>query len=144
MASFLYTNYKRAALAGEVALLTDTIKVMLVSSSYTPNETAHTVLADVSAHEIAAGSNPGYTAGGITLTSKTVTADTVDREGVFDAADVSWTSSTITARAAIIYRQGVSATPSTLIAYVDFGSNQSSSNGTFQISWNAEGIINWT
>ena len=33
---------------------------------------------------------------------------------------------------------------SMLVAFVDFGGNQSSSNGTFRISWNSEGIINWT
>lgn len=160
MASFLFTNYKKAALSGDVRPLSDTIKVMLMNATYAgaintaASETAHRVTGDISSYEITAGSNPGYTKGGITLTSKAVTADNTDKEGVFDAADISWTSSTITASGAIIYREGTgeagtihgpqAAANSILIAFVDFGQNQSSTNGTFQISWNAEGIINWT
>jgi hypothetical protein len=109
------------------------------------------------AWEIAAGG--GYTIGGLELLNKSFTADTVDREGVFDADDVTWSSSTITASGAIIYVSGYNSGETTastarndptaigksfLVAFVDFGGNQSSSNGTFRISWNSEGIINWT
>lgn len=53
-------------------LLGATVKMMLIKSTYTPDYTnaGHSVLADVSSHEIAAGN--GYTAGGFTLTADTV------------------------------------------------------------------------
>jgi hypothetical protein len=50
--------------------LSDDIRHMLVSSSYTPDLGAHDFLDDVVANEI---SGTGYTAGGFTLASKTLT-----------------------------------------------------------------------
>jgi hypothetical protein len=162
MASFLYTKYKASALSGAINLTGHTIKVMLVDGTYAAQinssnaQNTHFLTGDVKAYEIAEGG--GYVKGGKILTNKTVTADTVDKEGVFDADDVSWTSSTITASGAIIYVSGstnqfgdlsnmndtASKNLSYLVAFIDFGGNQSSSAGTFQIVWNNEGIINWS
>jgi hypothetical protein len=82
----------------------------------------------------------GYTAGGITLTSPTVTYDTASDQVRLDAADVSWTSSTISARYIVIYKSTGSAATSPLIAYIDLGSAQSTTNGTWAITWHADGI----
>lgn len=78
----------------------------------------------------------GYTAGGATLASKTVTEAT--RVTKFDAADVQWTTSTITARYAVLYEV------ENLLIWVDFGENKSSEAGTFKIVWNAGGIFTIT
>jgi hypothetical protein len=77
-----------------IDLDTDTIKVLLVTSAYTPDQDAHTKRSDVT-NEV---SGTGYTAGGATLANKSVSADTTDNEGVSDADDSTWGSSTITAR----------------------------------------------
>jgi len=59
----------------------------------------------------------------------------------FDAADPSWTSSTITARYAVIYdRTPASDATRPLLALIDFGSNQSTTNGTFAITFDALGF----
>ena len=120
---------------------TDTIKVALVTSSYTPDQDAHDYWDDVSANE---ASGTGYTAGGATLASKTVGYTAGTNVTKFDAADVSWAASTVTARYAVIYVDTGSAATSPLIGYVDFGSNQSSSAGTFSIVWDAAGIFTTT
>jgi len=125
----------------EVDWDTDTIKVALVSSSYTPNQDSHDYWDDVSSYEV---TGTGYTAGGATLASKTVGYTSGTNVTKFDAADVSWTSSTITARYAVVYLSTGSSSTSPLIAYVDFGSDQSSSSGTFSISWSASGIFTTT
>lgn len=140
MASVIYNDFKRAVLAAEIDLDTsgDTIKVALVTSTYTPNIDTDVNFDDVT-NEV---SGTGYTAGGATLGSQACTTNTTSDKGVFDAADTSWTSSTITARGAVIYKSTGTASTSPLIAYVDFGSDQSSSSGTFQITWNASGILN--
>lgn len=141
MASGIYNNYKVRMLgSGTMADLDgDTIKIALLTSSYTPDFDAHDFFDDVSANEV--GASGTYSAGGATL-SVTLTQDNTDNEGVFDATDVSWTSATITARYAVIYKStGVSST-SPLIALIDFGSNQTSSAGTFAITFAAEGIVN--
>jgi len=123
---------------GGIDLDTNTIYVMLVTSSYTPNQDTHLDRADVT-NEV---TGTGYTSGGAEITSKTVTQDDTDNEGVFDAADVTWSTATITARGAVIYKSTGSAATDTLICYLDFGSDQSSSAADFIIAWNAEGIIN--
>lgn len=139
MASLLYNSFKRDIMNGSLDLDTDTIKIMLVTASYVPNEDTHTKRSDIT-NEV---SGTGYSAGGATLANKSVTADNTDNEGVFDADDVSWTSSTITARGAVLYKsRGGASSADELIAYIDFGSDKSSSAGTFTISWDAEGIIN--
>jgi len=126
----------------EIDFDTDTIKVALVTSSYTPNQDTHDYFDDVSSNEV---SGTGYTAGGNTLANKSVTYTSGTNVTKFDADDTSWTSSTITARYAVIYdaSPGSNATRP-LIAYVDFGSDQSSSNGTFSIVWDAAGIFTTT
>lgn len=140
MADVIYNSFKAKIMDGSIDLDTDTIKVALVTSTYTPNQDTHDFFDDVT-NEV---SGTGYTAGGATLASKTVTADTTDNEGVFDAADVTWASSTITARGAVIYKSTGTASTSALICYLDFSTDQSSSSGDFTIQWNAEGILNLT
>lgn len=139
MADVIYNSFKQKIMNGSIDLDTDTLKVALVTSSYSPDQDAHDNYDDLT-NEVANGN--GYTTGGATLANKAVTADNTDNEGVFDADDVSWTSSTITARGAVIYKDSGVASTSPLIAYIDFGSDKSSSNGTFQITWAAEGILN--
>ena len=79
------------------------------------------------------------------MLNKTNTYNSATNTIVLDADDQTWTSSTITARYAVVY----DATPATnatkpLIGYVDFGSDQSSSNGNFTITWDATGIVRIT
>ncbi|MBS4082927.1 MAG: hypothetical protein KGZ73_05200 [Rhizobiales bacterium] len=138
MADVIYNSFKRDIQNGSIDLDTDTIKVALVTSSYTPDQDAHDNFDDIT-NEV---SGTGYTAGGATLANKAVTADNTDNEGVFDADDVTWSSSTITARGAVIYKSTGTASTSKLIAYVDFGSDKTSTAGNFTIQWNAEGILN--
>jgi hypothetical protein len=139
----LYTKFPAKLANKEIDWDSDTIKVALVTSSYTPAQDTHDYWDDVSANEVANGN--GYTTGGATLGSKTITQDDATNKQTFDAADTSWTASTITARYAVIYNStpGSGAT-NPLIGYVDFGSDQSSSSGTFLIQWNAAGIFTTT
>lgn len=142
MTSFLYNSFKKKIMDGSIDLDTDTIKVCLLSSAYTPSQDNHDFYDDISANEVA---NSGtYAAGGATLANKAVTADNTDDEGVFDADDVSFTSATINARYAVIYKSTGTPGTSPLIALIDFGSDKISSGGTFAITWAAEGIINLT
>jgi hypothetical protein len=138
MANVIYNSFKKNIMNGAIDLDTDTIKVALVTSSYTPNADTHEDMADIT-NEV---TGTGYTAGGATLANKTVTADTTDDEGVFDADDVTWTNSTITARGAVVYKSTGTAANDLLICYFDFGSDKSSSAGNFTITWNSEGIVN--
>lgn len=127
--------------APNIDFLSDSIKVMLCTSSYTPDQDAHEFKSDVT-NEV---SGTGYTATGTALTTKTLAYTSGTNVIKFDADDVTWASSTITARYAVIY----DATPGSdatrpLMGYVDFGADQSSNNGAFTISWDANGILTIT
>lgn len=142
MPSKLYGQFLSQALNKEIDWDTDTIKVALLSNAYTPDQDAHNYFDDVVANEV---TGTGYTQGGITLANKTNTYNSATNVIVLDADDVTWSSSTITARYAVVYN----ATPAlnankSLIGYVDFGSDQSSSNGNFTITWDATGIVRIT
>ena len=120
---------------GTIDLDSDSFKVMLVRSAYSPNIDTHKKASDVT-NEI---TGTGYTAGGRALSGLSVSQDNGGDEGVWDGADVIWASSSLSAAGAVIYDTTAA---SNLICYFDFGGYQVSSSGTFTISWNSEGIIN--
>ena len=142
MASKLYGNFVVKSFNKEIDWDSDTIKVALLTNAYTPNQDGHDYFDDVVANQV---TGTGYTSGGNTLANKTNTYDSATNVIKLDADDTTWASSTITARYAVIY----DATPATdatrpLIGYVDFGSDQSSSNGNFTITWDSTGIVRVT
>lgn len=137
MASLIFNSFKKNILDADIDLLNDTIKVALVTASYTPTA-GHDFFSDIT-NEV---SGTGYTAGGATLASKTTTAGTT---ASFDAADTSWTTATINAaRYAIIYKDTGNAATSPLIAAIDLGGDKTSTAGTFLITWDAAGILTIT
>lgn len=138
--SKMFGNCLLKALSKEINLNSDVINVMLCTSAYVPDQDNHVYKSAVS-NEVPAGN--GYTSGGVTLQNKVLSYVGSTNTVKFDADDVQWPASTITARYAVIY----DATPGTdatrpLIGYVDFGADVSSNNGTFQITWDANGIFN--
>lgn len=137
--TYLYTPFLTKLLnGGGIDLDTDTIKVALLTSAYTPSK-LHSTYADVSGSEVANGN--GYATGGATLGSKTVTQDNTNFWATWDAADPSWPSSIITARYAVFYKSTGTPSTSFLIALVDFGSNLSTNNSDFSVAINASGIL---
>ena len=91
------------------------------SASFTAATTAYTTSNEVS--------GTGYTAKGATLTN--VTPTTSSTTAFTDFADVTFSSSTITARGALIFNDSASGDPAVLV--LDFGSDKESSNGDFVI-----------
>ena len=125
----------------EIDIDSDALKVMLCTSTYTPDQDNHRYKSDVT-NEV---TGTGYTAGGVTLTSVTITYTGATNILAIDANDVSWTSATFTARYAVVY----DSTPSTdatrpLIGYIDFGSDQSPAAGTLSIVFDSTGIATVT
>lgn len=137
----LYGNVFTKAFNKEIDLDSDTLKVMLTTSAYTPNQDTHIYKSSVT-NEV---TGTGYTAGGATLTTVTATYDAATNTFTLDSADVTWANSTITARYAVFY----DSTPATdaarpLIAYWDFGADVSSSGGPFTLTLDATGIASVT
>jgi hypothetical protein len=119
----------------------DTIKVALITNAYTPNQDTDQFFSTPAASET---SGSGYSAGGLTLASKTSTYNAGSHAEQLDAADVSWAASTVTAAFAVVYKSTGNNATSPVIAYVDFGGSLSTANGTFSIQWDATGILVFT
>jgi len=118
------TSFKKELLTGTHNFTTgqDTIKLALYTSSASldASTTAYSTSNEVS--------GTGYSAGGNTLTN--VTPTTGGTTAFTDFDDTSFTSSSITARGALIYNSSQS---DKAICVLDFGSDKTSSNGTFSI-----------
>lgn len=142
MANVIYNSYKGAV--GKINWEDNTnvsIKVMLVADTYTPDVDLHTTKGDIDAINGAEVTGTGYTAGGQAVVNRSIVIDNNTDYGKYDADDVTWANSTITARGAIVYFDTGTAGTSTLITYVDFVSNKSSNSGDFLIQWNADGVF---
>src|SRR3954462_9923420 len=83
----------------EIDFDTDTIKAMLTTSSYVPNMDTHRYKSSVT-NEI---TGTGYTAGGVTLASKTVSYDPPTHTLPLSCANPTWSSSSLTARFLVVY-----------------------------------------
>jgi len=112
----------------------DTIKVALATSSFTPNQDTQDFYDDLT-NEVANGN--GYTTGGATLGTKSVTFDGATNTVALKAATTSWTASTFTCRYAVIYKDTGTPSTSPLLGYVDLDGDQSVSSGTFSLVWDS-------
>ena len=129
MASLIYNSAIFDASTGAIDFDTDTFKMMLVTSSYTAAKTH--MKRNAVTNEV---SGTGYTAGG-NAAAATVTKDDANSRVDITFAITSWTSSTITARAGVIYKnRGGASSADELVGYVDFGSDISSTSGTFSVT----------
>ena len=126
--SLTYTSFYYDICTGAVDLDTNTFKMLLVTSSYTADKT-HDRRNDIT-NEV---SGTGYTAGGNAVTVA-VAQDNTNSRVTIDFTVTSWTSSTITARAGVIYKsRGGASSADELVCYLDFGADVSSSAGTFAV-----------
>lgn len=129
-ASLIYDSFFGDVFAGNIAVNTDTFRCMLVTASYTPAKGTHDRRNDVT-NEV---SGTGYTAGGTTCTVAG-SLDTTNHRYDVTVTGPSWTTSTITARAMVIYKsRGGASSADELVMYVDFLSDVSSTAATFAVT----------
>ncbi len=122
------TSFKAEILDEQHDLAADTLKIALYTSSASldASTTAFTTSNEIS--------GTGYSSGGETLTSTTVS--TSGTTAFFDADDPTWTSASFTARGALIYN---SSNSNKAIAVLNFGGDFTVSSGTFRIVFPAAG-----
>lgn len=137
-----YNKFKEYVADGTIDLDNDTFKVILVSSSYTPSASTHTVYADIT-NELSTAN--GYTAGGATLGS--VTWGESGGTATFDAADTQWTASggSIAARYAVIYDDTPTSPADPLVCYILLDTTPAdvtaTDGNTLTLQWDASGIF---
>lgn len=116
------------------------LKVMLVTTAYVGTANVDDSMATAIAGDI--GTGGGYTthpsSAAELLVNPDMVVDNTNDLSKFDADDITWAASSITAGGAVIWDEDTADTPLVLI---DFGGDQVSSNGNFTIAWNADGIF---
>jgi hypothetical protein len=124
------TSFKQALLDGEMDFSSDTAQTFKIALYTSSASLDAATAAYTTSNEV---SGTGYSAGGNTLTISTNPTNGGSGTTVYlSFSNTTWSSSTITARGALIYKSGGS-NPS--VAVLDFGSDKSSSNGDFQIQF---------
>lgn len=138
MASLIYNRFFMDLALKATNLDTDDLRVALVDSTYTPNKdnTRWVTGSDPFDSEV---TGSGYTAGGAQLANTTVTQDDTNDLVKFDADDVTWQTSTITARNAVVYDSTIA--NKNLVACYQFTEDKSSANGNFTIQWSSSGLM---
>jgi len=130
MANLLYPLAKQHFLAGDIDLVNDDIRVILIDTADYTYSAAHEYLSDV-----AAGAREEVSGA---MTGKSITG------GVFDAADVTFSAATgDPCEALIIYQHTGTDGTSILIAYIDSATGLpiTLNGGDATVVWNASGIF---
>jgi hypothetical protein len=124
-------SFKTELLGGTHDLDTDVIKIALFTSSATidASTTAYSTTNEV------VGS--GYTAGGNTLAGAAISLS--GSTAIVDFSDTTWSTSTITARGALIYN---SSKADRAVAVLDFGGDKTSTSGDFTVVFPAADASN--
>ena len=122
---------------------TDTFRMVLLTSAYTPNQSTHVAYSDLSGAEVVAGGE--YATHGKLLTA------TVSRSGLavtFDVDDQTWAASTITAKYAAIVKDadanGALAAGDVPLCFCDLdtgGGSLSSTAAAFTVTINVAGVF---
>ena len=143
----IYGNAKHQLVDGNLDIDTQAFRMVLLTSSYTPNANAHAAYSSLSTAEVANGG--GYTTHGKLLTMTSTDGGTGTT--TVDCDDQNWTSSTITAKYAVIVRDGDAngalAAGDIPLCYCDLetgGGSVSTTNGTFAVNIHANGIFTLT
>lgn len=143
----LYGKVGANFLGGEVAgdtfaidFLSDTIKGTLHTTTYAPNIDTNEIFSDAT-NELTTAN--GYTAGGVTLGTKTVSYNSSGNITTFDCADYGWTASggNLTYRYNVIWRD---ATDDVLIGYIDTTSHDIVNGNTETFQTGASGLFQGT
>src|SRR5215207_9041686 len=133
MASIIPNSLLRDEATGAVGFDTDSFKVVLLTSSYTPNKDTHTKRSDLTNEVSASGT---YVAGGLAATVTVGSVDTANDRVDISLGGVTITGSpTITARYAAYYKaRGGASSADELVFINDFGSDVTSTAATFTLA----------
>ena len=140
----LYGGFVTALCNKEIDWNSDSIKAMLTTNTYVPDQDTHDYENDVT-NEV---TGTGYSAGGVTLANCTITYTGATNKLKLDADDASWASSTITlpANGSVVVYDGTPGTDATrpLVCYQTTDTAVSTTAGTFTIQWHVDGIVEFT
>ena len=126
MPSVIFNSIINKTVGGQIDFGSDAFKVMLLSDAYRPDRKRHNSKADVAEAEV---EGFGYIPGGNAVEVQ------IDNSPANNRVDIAlggstWDNASIRARGAAYYKAG----NDELVAYIDFGRDVVSTNGTFELT----------
>jgi hypothetical protein len=144
-----YYKFKEFILDGTLDLNSNTFKLTLHTSGYTPSASTHTLFAHAT-NEVANGN--GYSTGGIALSNLSLTSGSGTTK--WSADNIVWTANggSITARYAVLWASGtLNGQANPLVAFItlnDQGGTPTdvtvTDGNTLTVQWNTNGILTLT
>jgi hypothetical protein len=122
----------------EIDIDTDSIKAMLCTATYVPNQDTHRYKSSVTGES----SGTGYTAGGVALTGVSMTYDQATNKFIFTSNPIQWNGLSAVAFRYLVFYDDTppAATAKPLICYCDFDA-ETTFTGDLQFSPPADGIF---
>jgi hypothetical protein len=129
--------------SADINWASDTVKVSLHTSSYSPNQDTDEFYSALS-NELAASGN--YSTGGSSLAGKAVAYDSTTNNEKLTATNLTFSALTPSAafRYAVVYKSTGTGSTSPLICWIDFGADQNPGGSDFTLSWAATGVLYMT
>jgi hypothetical protein len=146
MASFVMNTAAREISDGTIDLVADTIKVMLVTSAYTPDRDDTSVTAAAAAELTVGGYVGGYNgAGRKALASKAFATDLVNDRAEWSAANVTWTAlgAGETIAGAVLIKEITNDAGSRPIAYLGLTATPTDGQDV-TLTVDAQGLVQWS
>lgn len=129
MASAIYPKAKEALLKADIDLENDTIRAVLIDTGTYTYSSAHDFYNDLS---------------GVVGTESSAFSSKTFTNGVFDAADITFSAVTgATVEAIVIFKDTGNTATDALIAFIDTGTGLpvTPNGGDISVAWNASGIF---
>lgn len=145
MPNFVYTEAKRALLAGEIDFATDDMRVLLVMTNTTA-DTEEDVTTIAGFTTLDEGDGSGYARESIG-SGNAVAADNANDRGEWDASDIVFAllgTGSRNYQAAVIYQHNNGDTDHVPVAYIDDDFPFPGNGSNVLFTWNAEGLIQAT
>ncbi len=139
MASVFYNNYHEELGKGNIDYTSDSFKIALMTSSYTPDVDTEVYYSDLTNE----ASGTGYSAGGNAVDNVSLTQDNTNDRANVDFDDEVFTTVTLSAiDAFVLYKDTGVGSTSPLIAYIEFTEGvQNVIGANFTVQPNSSGVL---
>jgi len=130
MASYVYNTSKKYLMNGGVDLDTDDIRILLTTSTYTPDIDAHEYVSHVT-NEC---TGTGYARKA--LTAKAVAEDDTNDRSDFTAANLTWSAANFgTPAYAVAYKYNAADSAAILVCAVELSPATATNGGDYTVKW---------
>lgn len=136
--NIVYDKFLEGLIKGKIDILNDSFKIALVTDLYEPSASDDNFYKIQERGFEVNSKDTGYDRGGREFSFSEKDSNSLRIYFTSKSGNTIWKNVSLTARAAVIYRDDVS---KTLVSYYDFGGNNTVRNGDFILSWTSTYVL---